>query len=48
MTNTLSLPDNLAQRLADLQSIPKGEFELENGVSFGEETSSGTSTAFIP
>ncbi|HPK26483.1 MAG TPA: hypothetical protein PKZ40_01940, partial [Anaerolineaceae bacterium] len=36
MTNTLSLPDNLAQRLADLQGIPKGEFELEKGVSFEE------------
>jgi 8-oxo-dGTP pyrophosphatase MutT (NUDIX family) len=36
MTNTLSLPDNLAQRLADLQSAPKGEYEFENGATFRE------------
>ncbi len=34
MTQTLSLPGNLADRLANLQSVPKGEFELENGASF--------------
>ena len=34
MTNPLSLPDNLTQRLAHLQGTPKEEFELENGASF--------------
>ena len=36
MTNPLSLPDNLTQRLAHLQGTPKEEFELENGASFQE------------
>ena len=37
MTNTLSLPDNLDQRLAELQNFPKGEYEFENGATFREK-----------
>ena len=37
MTNTLSLPDNLDQRLAELQNAPKGEHEFENGATFREK-----------
>ena len=37
MTNTLSLPDNLAQRLADLHSAPKGGYEFENEATFQEK-----------
>ena len=49
MTNTLSLPDNLDQRLAELQNARKGEYEFENGATFsGEEACSRASTAFIP
>ena len=36
MTNPLSLPVNLTERLAHLQGTPKEEFELENGASFQE------------
>lgn len=37
MTNTLSLPNNLDQRLAELQNTPKGEYEFENGATFREK-----------
>jgi len=37
MTNTLNLPDNLDQRLAELQNAPKGEYEFENGATIREK-----------